>query len=376
MLWAGLVAVAFTAGALAACSGSDETEGAEPGTRTAAPTTAQTTRATPEARPGSSPVDATADSERAEDIPLDDNDVPEGWNLDEDGALTVLLGECAGELAEPEAVAIASGQEYSANDRWSFASTGVVLGLISDAPRAFDALNGPDLQGCVLEQLPDLVEAQGARVSGLSVSPFNPLPLGEKTGGARYVVALDTGSDPEAPGLVYDVLWVLNGREIAGMVIGGSGSSRMPAVADRLFRTLGAKIGAAPNEGVPEPSTTSVEAEPEEPVRPTVAAAALEDVVRAWYEDADPAVCDHMTDGMLDFGWGATGEEGRAECRANLEAAEPAQDVAVKRARIGERRVTVEVSYATQGGTNVDRVTFVRRGEQWLINRVRLVGFE
>lgn len=377
-LWASVLVIAFTAGALVGC--------AKSGDNTAAATTAaiaDTTPPTPTTTPTTTeatvpgPVDPAVAADRAAAIPLNDSDAPDGWAVADDDQLSGLLEGCGSDLFDRGGGAAASGQQFSRDDAGgSFASIGYVLSSIADAPQLFDDLNGDELQGCILQALPALAHTPDTRVSAMSVSRLNLPALGERTAGLRYVVALVSDSDPEAPGLVYDLFWVLNGREIAGMVIGGSGSSPPDAVKERLLRALGAKIGAAPGIPAPETAESDEQTQPSEPAPPTVATAELEELVGAWYEESDPLVCEQMTDAMLNFGWAATGDEGRQECKRNLEAAAPASDVTVKPAKVGERRITIDVSYTVSDGRNVDRITFVRKGDEWLINQVRLTGFE
>jgi hypothetical protein len=322
------------------------------------------------------PVDLEADQSRASVIALSASDLPEWTQSGAEPSLGVL-GECAGEFVGSDLGVLAQGPELWNPNEVSASSVGVVFALISDASAVFGELNGEVFQECVLAALPGSLE-EGLQLSGVSVSPASPPVLGEATGGMRFVVALASDAEPALPSRFYEFLWVLNGREIAGLLLAGEGKVPPAAVESDLFGTLAGKVGAAPNEpAAADTATTETQTQADSPDEATAAVAAdLEAVVQAWYAQADPAVCTRMTDAMLDFGWGEIGDLGRQECQRSLETAAPVEDVVITATDVRERRATVDVSYAVDGGSNVDRVTFILRGGQWLINRVRLVGLE
>lgn len=100
----------------------------------------------------------------------------------------------------------------------------------------------------------------------------------------------------------------------------------------------------------------------------------IADLARGWYEDADPAVCDHMTERMLDYGWGKTGDAGRAECRALVVKADPAVDVVVGAPSIDGDKATVEVTYGPADDRKADRLHFVLLDGSWNVDAVAVVA--
>lgn len=102
---------------------------------------------------------------------------------------------------------------------------------------------------------------------------------------------------------------------------------------------------------------------------------AIKELALRWYRDVDPAVCDSMTDRMLEFGWEKKGAAGRASCRENIAAADPLVDVKVRRPLVNGDRARVTVVYTLDGDRLLDRLTLVRSGDEWLIDRVALIGF-
>ena len=100
------------------------------------------------------------------------------------------------------------------------------------------------------------------------------------------------------------------------------------------------------------------------------AAAEITGLVEAWYADADPAVCDRMTDALLDYGWAAKGDEGRKECRTSLEAADPVGDVRVGEPVITGTEAAVAVSYTLDGNEQRDGITLVEIDGSWWLDTV------
>lgn len=112
-------------------------------------------------------------------------------------------------------------------------------------------------------------------------------------------------------------------------------------------------------------------------VSPEDAAAAgeIKELVELWYVEANPAVCEFMTAEMLDFGWGKTGAAGRDLCRTGLAQADPVGDVKVRRPRVNGDTARVEVVYTLDGERQFDRISLVRRDDEWLVDSVVLAGF-
>jgi hypothetical protein len=104
------------------------------------------------------------------------------------------------------------------------------------------------------------------------------------------------------------------------------------------------------------------------------AVAEITALVDAWYADADPAVCDLMTDALLDFGWGATGDAGRAKCRTSLEAADPVGGVQVGTPVISGTEAAVAVSYTLEGNEQRDGITLVEIDGTWWLDTVARTG--
>lgn len=125
-------------------------------------------------------------------------------------------------------------------------------------------------------------------------------------------------------------------------------------------------VRAAPAGGSAEPSVSPEHA---------AAAGEIKELVEFWYAKANPAVCDFMTDKMLEFGWGKTGDKGRELCRTNLAQAAPLGNVAVRRPRVSGDTAKVEVVYTLDGERQVDRISLVRRDDEWLVDDVVLAGF-
>jgi hypothetical protein len=124
-------------------------------------------------------------------------------------------------------------------------------------------------------------------------------------------------------------------------------------------------------EAAPEGATTEPSVSPED----AAAAGEIKELVTVWYAEANPAVCDFMTDEMLEFGWGKTGDEGRELCRTNLEKADPQEHVSVRRPRVSGDTAEVEVEYGLDDERQFDRVSLVRRNDEWLVDGVVLAGF-
>lgn len=101
--------------------------------------------------------------------------------------------------------------------------------------------------------------------------------------------------------------------------------------------------------------------------------ATLTALVLSWYRDADPAVCEQMTDRFLEFGWNETGDQGRQACRQGVGDAEPVQDVVVATPEIVEDSATLEVSYTLNGQHQVDSLQFVRGDTGWLVDHATRV---
>jgi hypothetical protein len=104
------------------------------------------------------------------------------------------------------------------------------------------------------------------------------------------------------------------------------------------------------------------------------AAGEITALARAWYQDADPAVCDHMTEKMLDDGWGKTGDAGRAECRALVEKADPPVDVVIGSPSIDDDKATVEVTYGPAEDRKIDRLHLVLVDGAWDVDAVAVVA--
>ena len=101
----------------------------------------------------------------------------------------------------------------------------------------------------------------------------------------------------------------------------------------------------------------------------------IKNLLVRWYRDLDPGVCDSMTDEMLDFGWGKTGDAGRDLCKEHVAKAERLEDVTVRRPLVNGDKVKAKELY-TQGGERlIDEVRFVRENGVWLVNAVRFSGF-
>lgn len=125
-------------------------------------------------------------------------------------------------------------------------------------------------------------------------------------------------------------------------------------------------VGSAPADSAEEPTVSPEDA---------AAAGEIKELVEFWYAEANPAVCEYMTAKMLDFGWGKTGDAGRDLCRTNLAQAEPIENVKVRRPRVNGDTAKVEVVYTLDGERQFDRISLVRRDDEWLIDSVVLAGF-
>ncbi len=101
--------------------------------------------------------------------------------------------------------------------------------------------------------------------------------------------------------------------------------------------------------------------------------ATLTALVLSWYRDADPVVCERMTDRFLEFGWQQTGDQGRQACRQGVGDAEPVQDVVVATPEIVEDSATLEVSYTLDGQQQVDSLRFIRGDTGWLVDHATRV---
>ncbi len=97
-------------------------------------------------------------------------------------------------------------------------------------------------------------------------------------------------------------------------------------------------------------------------------------LARAWYADADPAVCDQMTDAMLGHGWGMHGEEGRNECKKLVGNADPAVDVVVGSPTIDGDHATVEITYGPADDRRVDKLDLLLVSGAWQVDNFALVG--
>lgn len=109
--------------------------------------------------------------------------------------------------------------------------------------------------------------------------------------------------------------------------------------------------------------------------RDPAAERAIRELALRWYQDVDPAVCDSMTDAMLEFGWEKKGDAGRRSCRENIAAADPLVDVKVRRPLVNGDKARVTVVYTLDGDRLLDRLRLVRVDGRWLVDRVALVGF-
>ncbi len=102
---------------------------------------------------------------------------------------------------------------------------------------------------------------------------------------------------------------------------------------------------------------------------------AIKEPVLRWYRDLDPDVCDLMTESMLEFGWGGSGEEARRLCREAIAEAEPLVNVRTRKPFVRGDTATVVVVYTLDGERQWDRVGLVRREGVWLIDAVKASGF-
>ena len=105
---------------------------------------------------------------------------------------------------------------------------------------------------------------------------------------------------------------------------------------------------------------------------PEVAAGgdAIELLAVRWYAQADPGVCDEMTDPMLLLGWSATGADGRAACRTSIAEDDPVEDVVVGEASVDGDEGSVVVEFTLDGEPVRDIVRFRRVDDRWLIDGV------
>ena len=99
-------------------------------------------------------------------------------------------------------------------------------------------------------------------------------------------------------------------------------------------------------------------------------ASELASLVEAWYAKADPAVCERMTNRMLEFGWKRKGNAGVRACKRAVEAASPAPGAEVVAATIDGETAEVSVRYELDDSPARDVVRFVRRGGEWKIDAV------
>jgi hypothetical protein len=97
---------------------------------------------------------------------------------------------------------------------------------------------------------------------------------------------------------------------------------------------------------------------------------ALAELVVRWYRDADPAICDRLTDRLLESGWGEAGDPGRQECRATVAAADPLEGVEVEDVSVDRDAAEVVVGYTADGESRSDRLRFVRTTTGWQIDGV------
>lgn len=143
--------------------------------------------------------------------------------------------------------------------------------------------------------------------------------------------------------------------------------------------------GATQPETAPttEPETAPPTTEPDtapagtDAATETVDEAAAEEIatlVEVWYAEADPAVCDLMTNALLEYGWEMTGDAGRAACRTSLEAADPVTDVEVGTPEISGKTAVVVVAYTLQGNRQRDGVELVLRDGEWQLDGVVRTG--
>lgn len=112
---------------------------------------------------------------------------------------------------------------------------------------------------------------------------------------------------------------------------------------------------------------------PSEPAAGEQGAEALVALVRDWYAEADPGICDRLSDRLLERGWEAAGETGRAKCRASVGGAEPVEDVEIEPPEIAGDEARVVVAYTLDGERRADEVTFVRVDGVWLADGVALL---
>lgn len=99
-------------------------------------------------------------------------------------------------------------------------------------------------------------------------------------------------------------------------------------------------------------------------------------LVTRWYGQAASSVCDSMTNKMLNFGWGKKGTEGRSLCEQALADAQPVVNPVVRKPAVQGEKATVEVVYGPEDERNIDEITLVRRNGAWLLDGVRLAGFD
>jgi hypothetical protein len=150
---------------------------------------------------------------------------------------------------------------------------------------------------------------------------------------------------------------------------GGGEGSESSAADSAATATLPATTGESTETTTVETTPATTETSPEsDPVAADLAALA-----EAWYAEADPAVCERMTKALLEFGWKKSGQAGVAECKRNLEDANPVQDVAIDEVTVEGNAATVTVSYTLDGDERTDRVHFVLRKDEWLMNEVAVV---
>ncbi len=151
---------------------------------------------------------------------------------------------------------------------------------------------------------------------------------------------------------------------------GVSGFRWLGLVASVAALTIAAACGGSTgsSEGA-EPASTATASPGAQPA-PAGSSDEIAGLARSWYEAADPAVCDRMTETMLDSGWGKTGDQGRAECRTLLSKADPAVDVVVGSPTIDGDKATVEVTYGPADNRKIDRLHFVLVGGLWNVDAI------
>jgi hypothetical protein len=94
----------------------------------------------------------------------------------------------------------------------------------------------------------------------------------------------------------------------------------------------------------------------------------IRQITLSWYANVDEAVCNVMTDRMLQFGWEKKGEAGRRACRAGLGEATPLEDVEPQTPAIDGEVAVMQVDYGSPGERLYDLLRFALTQEGWKID--------